>query len=419
MSTTAESSVNSVVSSDEFPAIPRAVGWWIRGVSLCGLLLSAYLLFFSLSNSPTGPPGCGKAGVFDCSHVLNSRWAQWWGLPVTLPAIPFYMALLFASAFLGPRIPAAVRRRAFAICLAAALALALLAVWFMSLQLLVLQHICVFCSTAHLLHLSLAAVMLRGNRLTLRGTMYSTAAAGGLLLLLIAGQVLVDEPQQFLIATPDHRFDDQTFHLTNKTDLEFGRSAGARWLVRGLVGVDLQELPVLGDPQAPRVVALMFDYACPICRIMHRQLRAAQQQSPGEFCVILVSVPLHPRCNHYVRADVPPLEDACPLAQLSLAVWQQRPDRLAEFDAWLTEAVLPPSAAQAREQAVALIGAEALQQALGSAELAGRLERNTRLYDFLERGQLPKLLLDNVYVMGRMRSVEELQRVLAEQHDAK
>src|SRR5690606_3513530 len=45
-------------------------------------------------------------------------------------------------------------------------------------------------------------------------------------------------------------------------------------LLRGAVRVEPHQFPVMGSPDAPVVIAEIYDYTCPHCRRLHSQLTA-------------------------------------------------------------------------------------------------------------------------------------------------
>jgi uncharacterized membrane protein len=353
-------------------------------------------------------------GVLDCQHVLTSRWSKWWGMPVALPAIPYYLGLLFALTFVGPLTPAAVRRKAWALVWLATFAAACAAVWFIALQLLVLKKFCLFCLLIHCLNLLLVIVAIRANPFRRAATVLLAGAGIGLFLFIVAGQVFVQDRPTYEIAKPHHH--GSAFLLSDMSADEFSRSNSARWLCDQSIGIDLGQTPHLGDPDATGLVALMFDYTCPHCRKMRRQLGEVLRSRSAPFCVAVVVVPLNPECNKYLDSYDPAAEDACALARLSLAVWQQRPDAFAAYDAWLMDGRHAPPVDVARARGAAIIGRELLDGALADPALSAQLERHTALYENLHRGLLPKLLLPDAHVVGELRSTTEMMDVLKKHH---
>jgi len=117
-------------------------------VETVALGLAAYLLWLALAGG-ISPVGCGSGAVGDCNHVLASRWSRWLHMPVTLPALLLYAALLAATLSAGPWAPVRLRRIAWPVVVTLVTLATGCAVWFIALQLLVIGAVCAFCMTAH------------------------------------------------------------------------------------------------------------------------------------------------------------------------------------------------------------------------------------------------------------------------------
>ncbi len=126
----------------------------IAALAVVALCLSGYLTWTTWSASQVA--GCGTDGLVDCDHVLASNWSQWLGLPVGLLGALAYVGILAACW------PAA--RHAQGLARTALLALSLLAagsaVWFIGLQMVVLQSYCVYCMAVHSCGLSIGVLTL-------------------------------------------------------------------------------------------------------------------------------------------------------------------------------------------------------------------------------------------------------------------
>src|SRR5580698_544682 len=66
--------------------------------SLLGCVVAAYLLSVSRAHRHL-PAGCGQGS--GCDEVLNSRWAQVFGVPVSGPALAVYGVLLLTVLSMG------------------------------------------------------------------------------------------------------------------------------------------------------------------------------------------------------------------------------------------------------------------------------------------------------------------------------
>jgi uncharacterized membrane protein/protein-disulfide isomerase len=117
-----------------------------------------YLLWVTLGRTD-GVAGCGETASIDCDHVLASRWSHWLSLPVALPALLLYVALLTATWYAGPWHAAATQRRAWLGLAGLTFLAAAAAVWFIVLQAFVLGAFCAYCMVAHVCSLVLFALV--------------------------------------------------------------------------------------------------------------------------------------------------------------------------------------------------------------------------------------------------------------------
>src|SRR4051812_39697591 len=138
----------------------------IRLLAAIAGAIASYMLVTSLEGSHVA--GCGAAG--GCESVLTSRWSYWMGLPVSAPALLLYVSLLAATFRAAPRVPAAKRENAWRFLSWAACLILAAAVWFVSLQLLVVRQLCPYCLAAHASAAAAAVMILRatGNPLRYR-----------------------------------------------------------------------------------------------------------------------------------------------------------------------------------------------------------------------------------------------------------
>jgi uncharacterized membrane protein len=125
---------------------------------LCGLamVVSVYLVWTSLSKGNV--VGCGPES--GCHEVLKSRWASWFGIPVSLFGFLAYLAFFLGTYRLGPKVPAASQRQIWMLLLPCAILIAGGAVWFTGIQMFVLGTFCPYCLTTHSLALTAAIILL-------------------------------------------------------------------------------------------------------------------------------------------------------------------------------------------------------------------------------------------------------------------
>ena len=188
--------------------------WTFRILCATALAISGYLAWTALNAIPVY--GCGGGEVFDCGHVLTSKYAKVFGMPVSVPAVALYLSLLGVLAFFRPDTPERLLRAGWSVLTVGAIAAALSALWFINIQVFELEHLCAYCLGAHSCGLALAAIILwkrpLGNWQTSAWSGVSFAAVA----VMVTAQVMSEEPELFLV----ERFDDAETSETQPADLD-------------------------------------------------------------------------------------------------------------------------------------------------------------------------------------------------------
>lgn len=377
----------------------------VRVLLIGAMGIGLYLAWVSLSGEAVA--GCGPSS--DCHSVLNSKWAYWLGIPVTVPALLLYLTLFVATFYVTPGIRLSRRRIGWGILLAGAGLIAGAAVWFVTLQLLVLQTICPYCMAAHGCAFLAAAVIL-GNAPVAdepkRGRSRSdevsiapgTAARIGvgvvaLLGLLVGGQ-FVRRPQTFQSASIDAGV---TTNILAPAVREFQ-------IFDGKFKFNLREVPLAGSSEAPHVIVSLFDYTCHHCRQVHGSLLDAQHAFSNALAIINLPMPLDGKCNPIVRRTAPAHTNACALARLGLAVWNVNRDLWPKFDHWVFSLATPPLPEEAERFAKDLVGAEALAKAATNDWVNLQIRQNAAVYGEVYRryrkGTIPQVIAGTNLLSG-------------------
>lgn len=129
----------------------RGMSSWSRRVvipcSVTALAVSAYLAWSALIHGSVA--GCSANGVWDCSHVLSSRWSKCLGIPVSIPAMAIHITLLSSLTLAYFGVSNGVKRIADRMLFFCACCAALAALWFIGLQVFVVGKLCKWCMVAH------------------------------------------------------------------------------------------------------------------------------------------------------------------------------------------------------------------------------------------------------------------------------
>jgi uncharacterized membrane protein len=174
----------------------RLFTWTLRILCVTALVITGYLAITALRSEDVA--GCSGT-YWDCSHVLHSRWSKVFTLPVSIPAFGLYTILLAAltvsrQAAFGSRLI-----WAWGIVTVGAIAAGIAAIWFISLQVFSVGHLCAYCLAAHGCGLALCLGIVwkapLGARMTAKLAGLSVLGAGAL----IAAQVMAAPPPTYKI----------------------------------------------------------------------------------------------------------------------------------------------------------------------------------------------------------------------------
>ena len=216
------------------------------------LLVAAFavaLYLASISMSGGNVAGCGPDS--NCHRVLNSRWSSWFGIPVSLFATATYLILFVTSFQIGTAGDSKQESLAGKVTLASAVVVLGAAIWFAALQFFVIQSVCPFCMAAHDCGATAVLILLgaRGSLAHLRpGLNQAPIMAGFTLLALLTGGQLLYRPATFVIQTPT------TTPKPLITPASITSVERVLAIHEGRFQLKLRELPLMGSPEAPKVI---------------------------------------------------------------------------------------------------------------------------------------------------------------------
>ncbi|MFM1768530.1 MAG: hypothetical protein RJA22_1059 [Verrucomicrobiota bacterium] len=412
------------------PARPAA--WTLAQVLLTvALVISAYLAFLSLTHG--NPIGCGPES--DCDRVLGSRWARWFGLPVSLFAVLVDGLTLWGTWQVGRAAVGPGAARAWFVTVLGSSLILGAAMWFLALQATTVGW-CRYCLAAHGAGALAAVLLLLGARrsqgLPAGLGVRAGACAAGALAVLVAGQVLHRPPTGRELpgfsAVPSlpgatNAAPASTAATPAPTAVEAVTNAPAAGspqvftpggipvermqrpfrFYEGMAAVDLADVPIVGSPTNALAVISLFDYTCHHCREMHPLLEEAQRAFSNQLTLVSLPMPLDAGCNRTVTRTPPSHTNACQYARLSLMVWRAGRERHAEFDHYLMKGPTPPPLGEAVARAVALVGTNALTRVGQDPWVEDRLQYGIALYEAAYRkgqGRMPQLIVGRNVAVG-------------------
>lgn len=404
----------------------------LAGVAAC---LAGLLLY--QSQTLEALPGCG--GGSGCQAVLTSRWSSWFGVPVSLGAMLVYASMLCA-AFIRETEARRPQPALEWLMMFGAVSAIVAAIWFVLVQFVIVRSLCVYCMMTHGSATAAAVLCLLAvePRRWLKGAATAGGVAVALVMVLIVGQVLGDEPQavapkvQFVEVPADSLLtSDDGSQDTMPGPLPPGPDAGAtsghasgatsasstsgtsegrpeiqpRYVsfYGGRFEVNTTDVPIIGDPNAPNVLAILFDYTCSHCQTTRTMLEQTAEKHGSQLAIVCLPTPLASDCNQLIVRTHPNNRYACDLAKLSLAVWRVAPEKWSEFDRMLYADSESRTPARAKYAAIQLLGGEKpLQAGLDDPWVKQQIERNVHLYSLLGRALKDSLIPILVSKQGAM-----------------
>ena len=331
--------------------------------------------------------GCGVES--SCDRVLNGRWSTVGGvLPVSGLAAGAYLAMLVASLFIGPGTESPVRRLAWRAMLVLVGAVAGSAVWFIIVQKWIIGSFCAFCMATHVTGLLLAVLVIwqAPKQFDNDTTGIASKAKTGV------------PPRRVISRLPALSLGVSLAGILAACQIHFVPPAVYRGgeSQNNLPALDPHAIPLVGSPDAPYVVTLLFDYNCPHCQELHLMLDEAIRRYGGKLAFALCPSPLNTNCNPYVPRNVDEFKGSCELAKVALAVWVARREVFPVFDKWMFtfesgDRWQPRSLDAAKAKAIELVGKTKFDAALADPWIERYLQICIQIYgDTVQSATNPK-----------------------------
>lgn len=408
-----------------------AFPWVILGLLLIAFGVAGYLGWSGYQSGSV--VGCGPDS--GCSDVLSSRWSSWFGVPVSLFALPLY-AVLFVAAWRFSTVPTGQRSATLGfLALVSGLMIAFAAVWFTALQGLVIGDFCPWCLTAHAAGFW-ASLLIVPSIWSLRpGTAWSglvSLKARKLAVIascigfgLLAGGQMIYEPDTYSVVT---MLDDPEVGVTEAVgDVEPTPEKPRSELLSlhgGRFKLKASQYPLNGRVDAGNYVVSLFDYTCHHCRDTHPHLNSLVSSFPDDLAVLSLPTPLNSDCNPLMkrlgRKTPEAHRDACHYASLSLAVFRLKPELWRGFDHWLFTGTKPPPVAAAVARATELVGdVEQLKLIMQDKWIGDQVQLAVDIYTANSQakgqGQMPQLVVGKSIITGAVNDSAKLFTIVEEQ----
>lgn len=377
----------------------------VRFMALAGTLIAAYLWW--ARSDRAAHPGCMAGG--DCSYIWFSRWATWFGVPVSaLALIPY--GLVFWNTFLARQKLLAEGARMLLAFLA--VFLLLMAGWFVALQGLVIKQWCLWCCLSHGTSVLTAISVFCWLRVDgvqplqgswLRGRSCFAGLVAGLVAIASHAISSRSGDEYVFMPMPNVKVVE---HVDATTIRVFGRP----------VNVRSETLPYHGSAESAEVLVTLFDYTCPDCRRLHGQMRHVTATFPGRFQELLLPAPLNTECNPTVTLDSSMHVGGCQLAKLACVVAKYQPEAFPAFHDWLMEGPTPPSLEMALTKARSIVADVDIAKAMEDPACLGPLQTGVRAFqdnkEWNRLEGLPLCLMKDGSFMGAPGDIDPLATFL-------
>jgi uncharacterized membrane protein len=392
----------------------------VATVLLSGLAVALAGLLLYQSQTHQALPGCD--GGSGCDTVLSSKWSLWFGVPVSLLAMGLYATMFSAALAYDTKRnnPQSAVTWTMAVTAFAAVAAAL---WFISIQVFAIGALCKYCMATHTIGIAASALCLMIALPTLQTKALASTAAASLLLVgvMVAGQFLGEPPPapDAIIKFADNMGNDTGINdalpdaydplpieplpaleptppdpkptaenintptaIISPSNPDTPEPTGPR-IIRlngNRIEIDTTIVPIIGDPNAPIIIAILYDYTCSHCRDTRKMLEKTKRKYGDQLAILCLPTPLNSRCNRLVKRYSSHNRYSCDLAKISLALWKIAPDKWAQFDKQLysNEELLTP--ARARIAAGKLVKDKDLVKAMKDPWVDQQIARDVNMY---------------------------------------
>jgi len=181
-------------------------------------------------------------------------------------------------------------------------------------------------------------------------------------------------------------------------------------LVSGAAQFNSDDFPRIGPDSPSKFIALILDYTCTGCRLLHSFVDRLVEES-DDLGALIIPFPKNPSCNPLISEVRPGRGQSCQYARLAIGVWRLRRDQYREFGRYLCSEVDVPPLGLAIEHAQKLTGVRIDPNEKTEAS-ESVIERAGSLYRALNIEKVPILLLPASLVVGKIDQFLEFRSVV-------
>jgi uncharacterized membrane protein len=421
------------------------IGNWIqitRALLISASVITVYLVLLTLAQGGD-VPGCGPDS--DCDKVLRSKWAYWLGIPVSIPGLCLYL-LFFLKTFgikfnnLSPNNKKQIRSlNTLTLC---AFGVIGGGIWFIGIQALEIKAFCPYCCTAHALAMTASGIFLTRSGIIAERLNVNINITGGVLTM--TAFIVIIATTQFLFPkqNPAAKIIELSNSKTNTAVQNNQKTATTKSNQNNTVINNLNnkeapfpipktklslitsKLPIIGDRNAKKRIAVLFDYTCHHCRTLHGYVRQIIPKYKNQLSSIMVPMPLDSKCNPRIKTTQKDHINACNYAKICLAVHQVSPGKYDEFDKWLfSDHNSTKPLSTVRKYAEEIAGKKIFNETIDSQSVLDQLATNIEVYNLNSNNGgttiMPQSIIKNRVMFGPPPSAQALEKILIQILDLK
>ncbi|MCX7871943.1 MAG: hypothetical protein N2487_01505 [Verrucomicrobiae bacterium] len=409
-----------------------------RILILIALIIDLYLAFIGISGESV--IGCGPNS--GCDLVMQSKSSKLLGIPLSLFALIVYVGLLHHVGKLKENYDAGKQRRAWRAIISISTLVVGAGLWFIILQVFVINAICPFCMAAHACGMTASGVLLfnvplmdtpKGSSrekivyVSPRRMKKRVVGALALLGIFIGAQIINNPTTHVIKPIIPQSVTNKMEEIKSETTQENGKVLTNIVLTSGnvqpisnpnaspsntvqavppnIVSVqgsnssktgnnrvhrinisgagfefNLDEVPYIGSVEAPTKILSLFDYTYHYCREMHAHLMTIANVYSNKVGIISLPMPLDATCNPLMPRTPKAHINACEYAKIGLAIWRANRSLHPKFEKYVFDGQQAPSIENVRIFASNLIGSEALEKALSDPWVNNMIKLSSSIF---------------------------------------
>lgn len=183
----------------------------------------------------------------------------------------------------------------------------------------------------------------------------------------------------------------------------------------GKLTLDTYEQPIIGSPEAPKIVVEIVSYDCSHCRKMHRMMKQALARYGDQVALVVLPLPLDRECNKLITDPAASHAGACSTAKFACSISKIKPGSFPRFHDYLMTGDEPPPRESIIARAYRTADRRKLQEMRESEEISKDITSYVDLFSMLRQQNagnkdfgLPVQILGDHVMSGSVESADDI-----------